>query len=56
MTGRQSVKKGVWYIGGKRKYRKRKQQGKRFPIGLVASAAPPILGENSKAFIKKNFR
>ena len=55
MRGRQSVKKGVWYIGGKRKYRKRKQQGKRFPIGLVVSAAAPILGEIAKPLLKKIF-
>ena len=55
MRGRQSVEKGVWYIGGKRKYRKRRQQGKGFPIGLSASAAAPILGEVAKPLLKKNF-
>ena len=55
MRGRQSVKKGVWYIGGKRKYRRRRQQGKGFPLGLLASAAAPILGEVAKPFLKKVF-
>ena len=55
MRGRQSVEKGVWYIGGKRKYRKRRQQGKAFPIGLSASAAAPILGEVAKPLLKKIF-
>ena len=53
MKGRKSVKKGVWYIGGKRKYRKRRQQGKGFPIRLLASAAAPILGEVAKPLSKK---
>ena len=55
MRGRQSVKKGVWYIGGKRKYRSRRQQGKGFPLGLLASAAAPILVEVAKPFLKKVF-
>ena len=50
--GKQSVKKGVWYIGGKRK---RKQRGKRFPIGLVASLAAPVLGAVAKPIFKKIF-
>ena len=52
ITGKQSVKKGVWYITGKRKYR-RKQRGKGLLIGLLASAAVPILGEVAKAVLKK---
>ena len=47
MTGKKSVKKGVWYIGGKRKYRKRKQREK-----LLASDAVPILGNVAKPIIK----
>ena len=35
--GKQVVKKGVWYIGGKKRKTKTKQKGKGF--GLVASAA-----------------
>ena len=44
--GKQVGKKGVWYIGGKKK--KRKQKGKGLPIGLIASAAAPFLGEIAK--------
>ena len=42
----------------KRRYRKRryrKQRGKEFPIGLLASAAAPILGEVAKSILKKKF-
>ena len=42
------------YRGG-RKYRKKRQQGKSFPIGLLASAAAPILGEGAKPLLKKIF-
>ena len=38
---------------GKRKYRKRKQIRKGFPIGFLASAAAPILGEVAKPILKK---
>ena len=55
MRGTQSLRKGVWYIGGKRKYRKRQQRGKGFPIGLLASATTPILGEVAKPILKKSF-
>ena len=55
MRGTQSVKKGVWYIGGQRKYRKRQQRGKGYPIGLLASATIPILGEVAKPILKKCF-
>ena len=53
--GKQVVKKGVWYISGKKK--KRKQKGKGLPIGLIASAAAPFLGEiaKCKADIQKKF-
>ena len=55
--GKQIVKKGVWYIGGKKRKRKRKQKqkGKGFPFGLVASAAAPFLSEIAKPIFKKNF-
>ena len=33
--------------------RYRKQRGKGFPIGLLASAAVPILGEVAKSILKK---
>ena len=45
--GKQVVKKGIWYVGGKKK-RKQKQKGKGFPFGLVASAAAPFLSEIAK--------
>ena len=57
MRGKQSVRKGVWYIGGrKRKGRKiyRKQRGKGLPLGLIASAAVPFIGEIAKPLFKKN--
>ena len=53
--GKQIVKKGVWYIGGKKRKRKQKQKGKGFPFGLVASAAAPFLSEIAKPIFKKNF-
>ena len=52
--GKQVVKKGVRYIGGKKRKRKTKQKGKGFPFGLVASAAAPLLGEIAKPIFKKN--
>ena len=58
MRGKQSVRKGVWYIGGrKRRGRKiyRKQRGKGLPLGLIASAAAPFLGEIAKPIFKKIF-
>ena len=41
--------------GKKRKYRKRQQRGKGFPIGLLASATTPILAEVTKPILKKIF-
>ena len=49
MLGRQSIKKGGWHIGGKRK---RRQRGGAFPLGLVASLAGPLLGEVAKPIFK----
>ena len=49
MRGRQSIKKGVWHIGGKRK---RRQRGGAFPLGLVAPLAGPLLGEVAKPIFK----
>ena len=43
--GKQYIKKGVWYIGKKKK---RKQKGAGIPIGLLASIGAPILGEIAK--------
>ena len=47
--GKQSVKKGIWYIGGKKR---KKQKGGAIPIGLIASLAGPILGEIAKPIFK----
>ena len=47
--GKQSVKKGIWHIGGRYIYiKKRKQKGGAIPIGLIASLAGPILGEGRR--------
>ena len=48
---KQSVKKGLRYIGGK----KRKQRGGAIPIGLLASIGAPILGEIVKPILGKIF-
>ena len=56
MRGKQSVKKGIWYVGGRKRYRKRTktgQRGRRLLIGLIASAAAPFLGETGKPIFKK---
>ena len=58
MRGKESVKKGIWYMGGRKRYRKRSKKGQRgrgFLIGLIASAAAPFLGEIAKPIFKKNF-
>ena len=56
MRGKQYVKKGVWYIGGKKgKYRKKCQKGGALPIGLIALAAVPFLREITKPIFKKMF-
>ena len=53
MRGKQSVRKGVWYIGKiEEKLKKKRQRGKRFPIGLLASAAAPYVGEIAKLILK----
>ena len=49
--GKQYVKKGFWYIWGK----KRKQKGAGLPIGLLATIGAPILGELAKPILGKNF-
>ena len=53
---KQSVWKGVWYIGGKYKRaskRKKKQKGGATPFGLIAYLAAPILGEVAKPIFGK---
>ena len=49
--GKQSVKRDIWRIGGR--YKKRKQTGEGFPVGLLASFAGPLLGEIAKPIFKK---
>ena len=49
MRGKQYMKKGVWYIGGK----KRKQKGGALPLGLLASIGGPILGQIAKPILGK---
>lgn len=52
--GKQSVKKGLWYIRGKyKKARKRQQKGGAIAIGLIASLAAPVLGEIAKPNLGK---
>ena len=52
--GRQSVKKGVWYIGGRyRRAPKRRQKGGAIPIGLIAPLGAPVLGEIAKPILGK---
>ena len=51
MRGKQYVKKGVWYIGGK----KRKQKGGAFPLGLLASIGAPTLEEIAKPILGNIF-
>ena len=58
MREKQSVEKGVWYIGGRKRHRKRTKRGQRgrgLPVGLIASAAAPFLGEIAKPMFKKIF-
>ena len=50
---KQTVKKGIWYIGGKK--RKKKKQGSAIPFGLIASLAAPVLGEIAKPVFKTIF-
>ena len=55
MREKQSVRKGVWYIGGKKRRYIKKQRGKGIPFRLIASAAAPFLGEVAKPISKKIF-
>lgn len=50
MLGRQSIKKGVWHIGGTR--RRRRQRGGAFPLGFVTSLAELLLREVAKPIFK----
>ena len=55
MRGKQSVKKGIWHIGGKYKRApvKNRQKGGAIPLGLLASIGAPILGEIAKPILGK---
>ena len=59
MRGKQSVRKDVWYVGGRKRLRKSKTnrgpRGGALPIGLIASAAAPFLGKIAKPIFKKTF-
>ena len=52
MRGKQSVKKGIWHIGGKYR-RSRRQKGGALPFGLLAGLAGPILREIAKPIFGK---
>ena len=52
--GKQFVKKGVWYIGCKKKKKKR-QTGEGIPFGIIASLAAPVLWEVAKPILNKIF-
>ena len=49
MRRKQSVKGGVWYMGG-RKRRRVRQRGDMFPFGAIAG---PILGAVAQPLLKK---
>ena len=55
MRGKQSERKGVWYIWGKKRRYIKRQRGKGILFGLIASAAAPILDEVAKPLLKKKF-
>lgn len=51
---KQSVRKGVWYIGGRR--RKRRQKGRFLPVGaILGSLAGPALGALAGPVVKKKY-
>ena len=53
MRGKQSVRRGIWHIGGRKKYKRKKQKGGAIPFGLLASIAAPVLGEIAKPLLGK---
>ena len=56
MWGKQSVRKGVWSLGGRKRLRKRTKWGQRggaLPRGLIASAAAQLVSEIAKPLLKK---
>ena len=46
--GRQSIKKGAWHIGGRRR-----QRGGTFPLGLLAGLAGSLIGAVAEPIFKK---
>ena len=54
MRGKQSVRKGVWYVGGRRRRYSKRQRGGAIPFGHITSTAAPFLGEVAKLLLKKN--
>ena len=56
MRGKQSVKKGIWHIGGKYKRAlEKKRRGGAIPLWILASIGTPILRENAKPIFGKIF-
>ena len=55
MRGKQSVKKGIWHIGGeyKRAPAKKRQKGGAISLGFLSSIGAPILGEIAKPILGK---
>ena len=55
MRGKQSVRKGIWHIGGKYKKapKRKRQKGGAIPFGPLASIGAPILGEIAKPILGK---
>ena len=55
--GKQTVKKGIWHIGGRSTLRKRNQKGGAIPPGLLASLTrSTYLGRNCKTNTRENIR
>ena len=53
MNRKQSVKRGVWYIDGRRR-KQRGQKGEFLPIaGLLGSVTAPLIGEIAKPILRK---
>ena len=55
MRRKQSVRRGVWYLGGRRRKRKiKRHKGGAFPLmGLLVAAATPILSEVAKPLLRQ---
>ena len=52
MRRRQSIKKGIWHIGGKYR-RSKRQKGGAIPFGHLTGLAGLILGETAKPIFGK---